>query len=257
MTAIPAPQGGPTAKLDGATYLAKTAELGEYFGLAVQDGEPCRSLSLLLDDAAVTEFVGRTREAIATSARCDRSDIPVKVAASSFQLGIAARLLSPVVGAATCLGVLPLLDLRSVTWRSTTGHVPQFGATDLQWVAAPTPQRAAALISASVLTAIFAPLNETLRSLTSLSPRVTWGNVISAANGAVTVLSMSQPRHEASGRALIGALLETEHLNGTATLARGVFLRSNCCLFYQAPGSGLCGDCVLSESDPPGRRARP
>jgi hypothetical protein len=256
MNAIPAPPGGPTAKLDGATYRAKTAELGEYFALAVQDGEQRRPLSLLLDDAAVMEFVGRTREAIATSARCDRSDIPVKVAASSFQLGIAARLLSPVIGPATCFGVVPLLDLRSVTWRSTTGHVPRFGAIDLQWVAAPTPSRAAALISASVLTAIFAPLNETLRSLTSLSPRVTWGNVTSAANGAVSVLSMSQPRHEASGRALVGALLETEHLSGTATLSAGVFLRSNCCLFYQAPGSGLCGDCVLSKSDTPGQHRR-
>ena len=249
MNGIPAPPNGPVTKLDCATLLTKTAELGEYFALPPGVEDEWQSLPLLFDDAVLGEFVGRTRDAIAVSARCEPSSVPIKVAASSFQLGVAARLLSPVVGAATCFGAVPLLDLRSVRWQSTPKHSPRFAIADVDWVVAPTPSAAAVVISASVLAAIFGPLNETLRSQTSLSPRVTWGNVIAAANGAVTVLSMSQPEHEGYGRALVRALMDTERLADTATFARGTFTRRSCCLFYQAPSSGLCMDCVLTESD--------
>lgn len=249
MDNIPTPAREPAAPFDRAELLLRTADLGEYFALPEPDEGQWQELPLLLNPATVIDFVDRTRAAIAASAGCNTSSIPVRLAASSFQLGIAARLLSPAIGAATCFGAVPVLTVESVKWKATAHHSPRFGITELEWINAETAARAAGVISASVLTAILRPLNETLRSVTALSLRVTWGNVISAANGAVTVLAMSRPEHESRGRAVVRALMDTEQLMNTGSFAHGKFVRRSCCLFYLAPESGLCTDCVLTVSD--------
>jgi hypothetical protein len=239
---------GVPAKRDGAELLARTAELGEYFALpAIAGGH---EIGTLLDDrAAVVELVDRTRSAIAASRHCDPGRVPARMAASSFQLGLVARLLSPVIGAAVALGEVPLLTARSVRWQPTQDHVPKFGTSELEWVPASTPRRAAEVISASLLSTVVAPLNDTIRSTVSLSTHITWGNAISAANGAVTVMSVSRRELEGPGRALVMALLDTEHLRRTGDYVRGAFVRRSCCLFYQAPQSGFCQDCLLTVSD--------
>ena len=249
MDNIPASAGEPGAPFDGAELLTRTADLGEYFALPPQDAGEWQELPLLLNPSTVIDFVDRTRNAIAASAGCNSSSIPIRLAASSFQLGIAARLLSPVIGAASCFAKVPILTAESVKWQATAHHSPRFGMTALEWVEAETATLAADVISASVLTAILGPLNETLRSATALSLQVTWGNVISAANGAVTVLAMSRPEHESRGRALVRALMDTEQLTQTGSFVHGKFVRRSCCLFYLAPESGLCTDCVLTMSD--------
>ena len=104
------------------------------------------------------------------------------------------------------------------------------------------------MISDSLLATIVGPLNETLKTTASLSDRVSWGNTISAANGAVTVMAMSRPDLEQSGRALVRALLDIGPLHDTGDFDGGRFVRHSCCLFYQAPSGGLCGDCVLTVS---------
>lgn len=161
-------------------------------------------------------------------------------------MGITARLLSPVVGAASCFDAVPLFGADSLTWRPTSKPFPQFAATHIDWGDGSTPARAAELINDSLLRGVLGPLNDALDRLLSLPPQVSWGNVISAANGAVTVLSVSQPHRESAGRELVRALSETELLAGTATLLQGRFVRRSCCLFYQAPRGGYCGDCVLA-----------
>jgi ferric iron reductase protein FhuF len=170
------------------------------------------------------------------------------LAGSSFQLGVAARLLSPAIGAAVTLGMIPRLTATSVTWRATGHHFPRFGVETVEWADGGTPGQAATVIVSSVVENILDPLNEALRSTTALSPTVMSGNVISAANGAVTVLAMSHPHAENRGRALVRALLDTDRLAGTGTFEHGRFVRRSCCLFYLAPGGGLCGDCVLAVS---------
>ena len=88
----------------------------------------------------------------------------------------------------------------------------------------------------------------------SLSTHVTRGNVISAANGAVSAMAMSRPELEPPGRELVRALLSTETLSGTGRFIGERFVRHSCCLFYRAPGNGLCLDCVLAA--PPGSAHR-
>ncbi|CAN5305852.1 (2Fe-2S)-binding protein [soil metagenome] len=231
-----------------AGLTARTAALGEYFALPAPDAGEWHELATLFDDDVLADFVDRTQRAIATASGCDPAQIPTRVAASSFQLGIAARLLSPAVGAGTCFTALPRLNGNSVVWQQSPQHSPKLAFRTPEWVPNPTPERAAEVISTSVVRTAIAPLNEKLATVLSLSSQVSWGNVISAANGAVTVLAMSQPQHERAGRTLVRALLDIEPLHGTGEFSNGRFLRRSCCLFYQAPRSGLCGDCVLAVS---------
>lgn len=247
MDHIAAPCGIPD-QLDGTVLRAQTAELGEYFTLPSAEEHGWRPLPQLFDGAVLLDYVDRTRNAIATSSHCSPDDIPLKMAASSFQLGVAARLLSPLVGAASCFGAVPMLNNGSLVWQPTSRHHPQFAVKNLNWVPASTPALAAGLIIASAINGALGPLNERLNVLVSLSPQVTWGNVISAVNGAVTVLAMSRPQDESAGRAVVQALLRTGPLVDTGDFDRGAFIRRSCCLFYQAPRSGLCGDCVLAVS---------
>lgn len=231
----------PTA----AGYLAELAALGGYFGLAVDTAGEGRCLPEFFTDAVIGDQVRRTRAAIAESVGCGRGEIPLRMAASSFQLGVAARLLSPAIGATLCLGAVPVLDHRSLRWIPADGHAPRFAVAEPTWIPADAI-RSAQLIATTVI-GVLTELGSRLQTLMALSPRVTLGNLSSAANGAVTVLAMSRPELEASGRALVRALLDIEPLAGTGTFVGGRFRRNSCCLYYQAPQAGLCGDCVLAE----------
>ncbi|MGE2832650.1 (2Fe-2S)-binding protein [Mycobacterium sp. SMC-4] len=234
------------ATLD-ATLRGRVAGFGEYFALAEPAGAGWRPVSPLLTDvAAVREQVAGTRRAIADARRMEPDRILLKSAASAWHLAIAARLISPVIGAAAHCSAVPVLTPPRLYWRPGAGHGLKLAAARLTWVDAHTPRRAAELIVGSLLDTVFAPLHQTLRAAAALSPGVMWGNLASAAHGAVTVMAGTRPVYRASCQALIGTLLEMGPLHDSATVAGGRFRRRNCCLFYRVPGSGLCGDCVLS-----------
>lgn len=244
-----APETGPHGpRRDAARLLAETARLGEYFALPSADergGPAWQPLSTLLDETTISDLVERTRRAVTAAMKCDPNEISVRLAASSLQLGIAARLLSPLVGAAVCHSAVPVLTGESIRWRSAD-HSVLFAADELGFVTVADTAEAADVIAETALSEFFIPLNEKFSAVVGLSPKVSWGNVASAANGAVTVLSMARPDRERAGRALVQALLETTLLQGTGTFETGAFARRSCCLFYQAPRSGFCGDCVLT-----------
>ncbi|MCX2712025.1 (2Fe-2S)-binding protein [Mycolicibacterium sp. J2] len=240
--------GGGTS---GGAELAQLAALGEYFALPVlanvDPDTEWQCLPALFTDATLTDHVRRTHAAMTAAAECSPQRIPVRVAASSFQLGVAARLLSPVIGAALCLGAVPLLDLYSVRWCPSHGHTPRFAVTGPEWAGT----NSAGTISATVVSALLA-LGDHLDRLFALSTQVSRGNIASAANGAVTVLGMTRPDLLVSGRALIQELVHTGALAGTGSFIGDRFTRRSCCLYYQVPRSGLCGDCVLAASQPGG-----
>jgi hypothetical protein len=236
-----------TAGLDTAALAGQVGELGEYFTLTAAEGAGWQPMSALLSDgAAVRDQVTRTRRAIAAGANADMAAIPVKVAASALQLSIASRLLSPALGAATCFGAVPLLTSSCVFWRGGSGHALELAVADVTWVDEATPRDAAGLIAESLIDDVLRRLNLAFRTSAALSPQVARGNVASAANGAITVLAQSRPHDEARGRALVGALIESPSLLGTAEPSGRPFRRNSCCLFYLVPGSGYCGDCVLT-----------
>ncbi|MGW0161547.1 (2Fe-2S)-binding protein [Mycobacterium sp. NPDC003323] len=226
--------------LDTAGHLATLADLGGYFALPVASGQPqWRSLPELFDTAVISGHVEATRSAIAAAAGCGPDRVPVRMAASSFQLGVAARLLSPVIGAAVCLHAVPVLDAATIRWRPSDTHAPLFAVAEPQW----RPAGAAAIVDTVV--PVLVDLGARLATLVSLSPQVSLGNIASASNGAVTVLAMSRPELEGAGRQLVRQLLQLDPLIGTGSFTGGQFRRNSCCLYYQGPGGGLCGDCVL------------
>lgn len=238
---------------DSTRKLARIAQLGGYFTLHPATPSPHGStgwaeLPTLFNPAVLADLVGRTRAAIASASGAQITDIPVRVAASSLQLAVVSRLLSPVVGAVTTLASVPLLTPESVRWKRV-GHAVQFGVTGLQWQKVERPADAAGAIVATLLQNVFAPLNDELHHMASLSHKVLWGNVASATNGAVTVLAMTRSEIAPAGRELVAALTATPTLSGAAEFVGGRFVRRNCCLFYLVPNSGLCGDCVLNVSD--------
>lgn len=229
-----------------AEVLRRTATLGAYFSLAEPTGEQWRNWEEFLSRDTLREFTERTRSALAASSGCAIGSIPPRMAASSFHLAVSARLLSPVIGAATCESKVPMLTHESTLWAPTAGHCPDFGARSVACIATTTPQGAATAIAESVIEELLAPLGSALKAATGLSEKIIEGNVISSANGAVTVLAMRRPDREQRGRTLIEALLNTRYLSGTGHFANKKFTRHSCCLFYTGPHGGLCGDCILA-----------
>lgn len=228
---------------------AQVARLGEYFALRAALGGGWQPVAALLEPATLQERAATTQHAIAGFSGADPADVPLRVAASSLQMAIASRLISPALGSVVAVQRAPLLTPASLRWR-TADHSVQFGAADLQWRDVDGPANAAALIAETLLGGVLATLTERMHSTLALSPQVMWGNVMSAANGAVTVLGLTDPSLVAAGRRLITALSRTAPLRDTAVTDAGNFRRRSCCLFYQAPHGGLCGDCVLQGAPP-------
>jgi hypothetical protein len=231
---------------DPARINNPVAELGEFFALPTADGDSWLPIITLCNDAAMLrEYARRAQSAIAASMRVAVADVPIKAAASSVHMSIAARLLSPVIGATTCRGTIPLLTAKTVFWQRASTHRPELGVNGADCVAVTGVRQSADAIVDSLIHEVLHPLNETMRVATSLPQKVLWGNVASAANGAVTVLALLRPADELRGRALVAALIATDPLRDTAQILEGRFRRRNCCLFYQVPAGGYCGDCVL------------
>jgi FhuF 2Fe-2S C-terminal domain/Ferric iron reductase FhuF-like transporter len=184
--------------------------------------------------------VAAVRAALAASAGRPASAVEPRVAASAVHLGLVARLVSPVLGAAV---LRCPLDLRpgGLWWQDTAGgpvplSVPAGDAAEPgEW-------------DRLLLDEAVAPLTAAVARLVPVSGRVLWGNVASAVNAAAA--QVARPRPDLAGDAwrAAGRLLASPRLRGEPHPPGPAFRRSSCCLFYRlAPGnpSAVCGDCVL------------
>jgi hypothetical protein len=155
-----------------------------------------------------------------------------RVAVSTFQLGYAARLWSPVLACALAGRIVPDLGRLQVgtglplrLWLPAAAgwHVPDDGML-------------ADALYQVVVTDHLAPL---------------WGNAASAMIGSVTVLTLARPGLAQPARLVAGHLLATGLLRGTGSFTGpGLeFRRNSCCLYYRVPGGGLCGDCSFRQGE--------
>jgi ferric iron reductase protein FhuF len=84
----------------------------------------------------------------------------------------------------------------------------------------------------------------------SVSPRVLWGNVASAVNGAAAMIAATRPDLAGPAAETASAMLANPALTGTfqGRPLRG-FRRRNCCLIYRLSPErpAYCGDCVLGQ----------
>ncbi|MFD9379640.1 (2Fe-2S)-binding protein [Streptomyces sp. NPDC059999] len=173
---------------------------------------------------------------------------PGRVAASTVQFGIAARLWSLGLGCAALAGRVPDLAPDRVWWR-----LPGAGSLEL-WLPGPGEGALPAEALGDTVLGNLAALDAALRALFGVSARVLRGNTASGLVGALRVLLDRVPGGPAV--ALVDALLsEAGALGGTGTFVYeeglgAAFLRRSCCLYYKVPGGGLCGDCVLRSRGP-------
>ena len=237
----------PTPPAAGAGLLADLAALGPYFAVEVhRPGSPLRppwqSLGELTGSpGALAGRIGEVRERLAAAAGCPAASVEFRVAASIAQLGLCARLLSPALGAAAAGRTLPV-DVGQARWVPALGGPFRLSLAEAAVAAEADTAATAALLAG--------PITQIVRAVEAMavSPRVLWGNVASAVNGAAAMIAAARPDLAGPAAETAAAMLASPALTGTfqGRPLQG-FRRRNCCLIYRlSPGRpAYCGDCVL------------
>lgn len=195
-----------------------------------------RVSELTTDRQLLGARVDAVRQALAGLAARDIEEIPLRVAASTAQLGVSARLLAPMLAATVDRVALgPLEDL---FFLDRLGGPFPLGTI-------PDTERDTPPIN---LVAAVRPVLVAYTSAYSLSPRVAWGNVASALASAARMIYAVDPAAGRSAVACTGRLLQTQELGDAGRLtADGHFRRRSCCLIYRAASEPtFCEDCVLA-----------
>jgi FhuF 2Fe-2S C-terminal domain len=241
----------PTPSAAGAGLLADLAALGPYFAVEVhRPGSPLRppwqSLGELTGSpGALADRIGEVRERLAAAAGCPAAAVEFRVAASIAQLGLCARLLSPALGAAAAGRTLPV-DVGQARWVPALG-----GPFRLSLAEAAVDAESSTTATAALLAALLAgPITQIVRAVEAMavSPRVLWGNVASAVNGAAAMIAAARPDLAGPAAETAAAMLANPALTGSyqGRPLQG-FRRRNCCLIYRLSlaAPAYCGDCVL------------
>src|SRR6185437_7877415 len=163
------PRGG-----HNGTAMQLLSEYGPFFAVSLHTDPPAapwQPLAELADAAELAEWIGRVQARLGSNRR---------VAASIGQLGLAARLLSPVLAAAVRHRVL--LDLGTGYWR------PPLSSTVALSLSRPTGEVEPRALMRQVEDGPVAELTAALGRLGSVSGRVLAGNLASAVNGAALQL---------------------------------------------------------------------
>lgn len=206
-------------------------EFGPFFAISLHAACPPAPWRPLADLPTAAELAGRVRQ-VRDSLGCDR-----RVAASIAQLGLVARLVSPVLAAAVRHGVL--LDLGGGCWQ------PPLDSTFA--LSLPEPGRASILadVPAGALAGVVskgpvAELAAAIGRLGAVSHRVLAGNIAAAVNGAALLLG---PASYPAAADMLADMLAG--IPGEPSRPGPAFRRRSCCLCYRLAGAGYCGDCVL------------
>ena len=181
---------------------------------------------------------------------CPAAAVEFRVAASIAQLGLCARLLSPALGAAAA-GQALLVDAAQARWIPVLGGPFRLSLADTAIAAGPADTAISAGPGTAATAALLAgPITQIVRSVEAMavSPRVLWGNVASAVNGAATMIAAARPDLAGPAAEAAAAMLSYPALARTYQ-GRPLtgFRRRNCCLIYRlSPAApAYCGDCVL------------
>ncbi len=246
--------------------LADLAALGPYFAVdvhraAVPPQPPWQPLGELIDSPdTLAARIGEVRERLAVAAGRPPASVEFRVAASIAQLGLCARLLSPALGAAAAGRALPV-DAAQARWIPALGGpfrlslpdtaLPDTALPDIALVASGVRSSPAAGPAATA-ELLAGPITQIVQAVQAMavSPRVLWGNVASAVNGAATMIAAARPDLAAPAAGAAEALLGLPVLAGTYQ-GRPLtnFRRRNCCLIYRLSPAAptYCGDCVLTQ----------
>ncbi|MCQ9135744.1 (2Fe-2S)-binding protein [Streptomyces hilarionis] len=169
-----------------------------------------------------------------------------RVGASVAQQGLAARLWSVALGCAVLYGGVPDLAPELLRWD------PDGAAPDDLWLTRVRPLPAdAATVARVVVDGHLEPLGAALRARGPVAAGLLRGNAGSALAATARLLEQwaranGRPEVDARARALTAELLTHPYLEGAGVLTGAHYRRRSCCLYYRAPGGGLCGDCCFT-----------
>lgn len=227
--------------------LATAAALGPFSAVDPRPSTGWVSWARVIEDPAVLEQrVTEVRRMLAAGPASPSVDR--RVAASIVHLGLVARLLSPILGAALTAGVLPACPSGRVHLRLAGTNPLPLALTGPEAVAVPDPDAVADAVAVHWLSPAVAPLTAAVSERFSLSRIVLTGNTASAAAGALRAAGTARPELAGRAEAVLAALLAAGLLAGAGRRREdGSFVRRSCCLFYRLPGAGTCGDCVLTD----------
>ena len=227
--------------------LAAAAELGPFSAVTPLSSPGWVSWARVTEDPTVLEQrVTEVQRMLATGPTSPSVDR--RVAASIVHLGLVARLLSPVLGAALVAGVLPACPPGRVQLRLAGTNPLPLSLTGAEAVAVPDPDAVADALEVHWLGPAVAPLTQALQERFRLSRHVLTGNIASAAAGALGAAGAARPELAGATEGVLRALLAVGRLAGAGGRREdGSFVRRSCCLFYRVPGAGTCGDCVLTD----------
>ncbi len=257
------PSDDVSSEVDAAPALATAARIGPYFAWQPYDDGPAwRPLSELLDAEVIAERVETGRQTVIRMTGLSGDDIGERELASITFLGLASRLLSPLLAAAAAAETLPVPDRDRMWWQPVPGGPVPIAYRGLR--ATGTDGHDAAVVAQALtgtaIRGLVEPILEVFRRRFALSPQVLWGNVSSALGGAAGMIADHTPAHAARAAAIVEQALALAPRRDTAALVqpdpqreRWFLVRNNCCLYYRIPGAGTCGDCVLT---PPEERRR-
>jgi hypothetical protein len=244
--------------------LADLAGFGPYFAVDTHHprsplAAPWQPLSTLTSSPQdLRDRIAAVRAALAAAAGQPPGAVEFRVAASVTQLGTAARLISPPLGAAVISGAVLRMD-STARWQPVLGG-PFPLSLPVAKTTRPPAQGDGGEDDALAEELARHVVNGPIRALTemtiamSVPPTVLWGNIASAVNGATHMIAAARPSLTARAQAISTALLQHPPLAGTwdgAPAAR--FLRRNCCLIYRVGPrhrAAICGDCVLQHPQP-------
>jgi hypothetical protein len=178
------------------------------------------------------------------------SGVPVQVAVSVTQLGLAARLVAVALAAAVDRVRLP--GAAGLVFQDRLGGPYPLGfstdetesGSEVGW-----PDR---------LHDLAWPVTQLIVDGYGLSARVAWGNVASALASAARMIASVDSAAGARAEVLAARAFAAGELRGTGCVDHaGMFRRRSCCLIYRlATDPVFCGDCVLTGRDRAGRTTR-
>ena len=234
-----------TPGTDAADALRAAAAVGAFFdvvGLPPGRGW-CTLRDLVRTPAVLDRRVARTRRGVARPPAVVADAVPLRTAASIDLLDLAARVLSPALGAAALTSLTPQFRLDRLWLRSESA---QLAVTAPEASPTATARAAAQALYAGVVSTVLVPLVDAYADRYRLSTKVLWGNVASALHGSTGVLLASGLEVELDPAEITAALLGTKLLDRTVRSTQPRFIRNSCCLYYRIPGAGVCGDCLLT-----------
>jgi hypothetical protein len=220
--------------------LRAAGELGQFFRLADTAADPGGWQPV----AALYEPQDSPLDEILATFRARLGGCEPRIAASVFVQGYAARLLSPQLACLVRANCLPEMPPGLLSWRSSAQTI-ELGMTPGSGWQAPGPVLLRRLIK-SAFDEHLNPLSDALNSRVPVAGGVVRSNTAATIVAGLRLLDDGTPASR-PWRPLAAAAQATPELRESGSLRGGTpaFVRRSCCLYYQAPGGGLCGDCPI------------